>query len=485
MLRHLTRNGRRAVAALTVTTLSVALPIAALPLHAASPTTQTPVMGPSLLSAAQLAAWYHHNHSAAANLPALHNDVQALAQIFIDEGRIYNVRGDIAFTQSMLETGWLSFPSNGQIPATFNNYAGLFAFNNRAHGTTCAAETSPSRCFATPTIGVQYQIQLLRGYADPASVNMPMLIRPPSGRIGVAPYWERFGGQQSPLVWASAPNYGAYILGMYAGALSYNGFNMSCLPFYTGGSGRTSGTGYWVIGSNGAAFAYGTAPNYGNVANLHLRGPIVSAESTPDHHGYWMLGYDGGVFSFGSARFKGSLGGVALWAPVNDFAATPDGQGYWLAAYDGGVFTFGSARFFGSLGGVHLKSQVVGIESTRSGQGYWLLEKNGTVHTFGDAHLYGTPPSTRPLIELTRTVSGHGYYTLRDDGTVYAFGDAHLYGNAAGCGMGTASHMLVTPSGAGYWILTQTGAVLSFGDARPLGMPSLTTSGISGFALQN
>src|SRR5262245_56959822 len=76
----------------------------AAPSAAAAPTTRTPVMGPSLLNAAQLAAWYSRHGGSQARLPSLGNNVRALAQIFIDEGSKENVRGDIAFVQSMLET---------------------------------------------------------------------------------------------------------------------------------------------------------------------------------------------------------------------------------------------------------------------------------------------------------------------------------------------------------------------------------------------
>jgi hypothetical protein len=445
--------------------------------------TQTPVMGPSLLSAAQLSAWYHARHSGTAQIPALHNNVQALAQIFIDEGTAQGVRGDIAFAQSMLETGWLGF-AGSQIPPSFNNYSGLFAFNNRPKGTTCAAETSPSRCFATPNIGVRYQIQLLRGYADASTVNLPMLIRPPSDRIGIAPYWERFGGSQTPIVWATAPNYGNYVLGLYADALSYSGFSLTCLPYYTGGAGRTAGSGYWVVTRSGAAFNFGTAPDLGDVSHLNLRGAIVSAEATPDHKGYWMLGYDGGIFSFGSARFYGSLGNVQLWKPVNDFATTPNGRGYWLAASDGGVFTFGNAGFHGSAAAPNRSVPIIGLEATRSGQGYWMLRADGALYTFGDAVDYGTHGTRLKMVDIKRTPSGKGYYELRSDGGVHAFGDAQFYGDAHACGVSAASHMIVTPTGKGYWIVTTTGVVLSFGDAKPLGMPPTSKTGVAGFALQ-
>ena len=64
------------------------------------------------------------------------NNITALAQIFIDEGRVEGVRGDIAFVQSILETGWFSF-AGSQIPPDANNFAGINAFNDRAGLPNC------------------------------------------------------------------------------------------------------------------------------------------------------------------------------------------------------------------------------------------------------------------------------------------------------------------------------------------------------------
>src|SRR5262249_8810455 len=65
-------------------------------------TTHTPVMGPSLLSASQLAHWYAlHHGTVQPRIPAFGgfpaNDVAALAQVFIDDGKKEGVRGDMAF----------------------------------------------------------------------------------------------------------------------------------------------------------------------------------------------------------------------------------------------------------------------------------------------------------------------------------------------------------------------------------------------------
>ena len=72
------------------------------------------VMGPSQLTAAQIAA-----HVCAANKcgapwrPEI--TPEQMAQLFLDEGAAVGVRGDVAFAQSILETGWFNWPNS---PAT-------------------------------------------------------------------------------------------------------------------------------------------------------------------------------------------------------------------------------------------------------------------------------------------------------------------------------------------------------------------------------
>ena len=195
----------------------------------AATTTETPVMGPSLLNANQLVNWYNARGSGPPRLPMLNNDVRALAQLFIDEGAVEGVRGDMAFVQAVIETSGFNFPDFGQIRPEFNNYGGINANDGRRKGTTCAEEVldAPlaSRCFPTPQIGVRANIHLLRSYADVTSSNLPDRIRQaPADRRGYAPIFELFGGEipdgcgstvppcQKLLVWASSQTYANTIL---------------------------------------------------------------------------------------------------------------------------------------------------------------------------------------------------------------------------------------------------------------------------------
>ena len=470
-------------AALVVVCVSITT---AAPGAGAAVTTHTPVMGPSLLSASQLASWYAHHSGTAPRIPAFGGhpagDVAALAQVFIDDGKAEGVRGDMAFVQSMLETGWLGF-AGSQVPPDAYNYAGIYAFNGRAALPDCThGDSAPSRCMGTPQHGVLVQIQLLRSYADPSTKTLPgRFISAPSDRVGAAPLWEYFGGTNCPcgkLIWASAADYGLTIIGIYSQALAEAGLAGSCVPYAPPVAGPSSGTGYWEVTGDSVVHAMGSAHYYGDPhqQNLHLAAPLTGGESLSDASGYWLLGRDGGIFSYGGARFYGSTGNVHLNKPVNGMRATPDNRGYWLVADDGGIFTFGDGHFYGSTGNIRLNKPVLGMERTVSGRGYWLFASDGGIFSYGDAHFYGSLASSRltsPTIAMQRTPTGLGYWMMTADGRVFAFGDAIPRGDIGGCtNYGGGARLLVTPSGRGYWIATHDGAVIPFGDASKLGFPT-------------
>ena len=79
---------------------------------------------------------------------------------------------------------------------------------------------------------------------------------------------------------------------------------------------------------------FGGASVFGDVSDLTLDGPIVASVAMPDGLGYYLLGSDGGVFSFGTAVFFGSvpqvLPGVTLDGPIVGIVPTLTGGGYWL-----------------------------------------------------------------------------------------------------------------------------------------------------------
>ena len=112
--------------------------------------------------------------------------------------------------------------------------------------------------------------------------------------------------------------------------------------------------------------------------------PVTSAPYEIGPEGYWLVGSDGGIFSFGSANFYGSTGSLHLQRPVVGIVTTADHGGYWLDASDGGVFSFGDTSFYGSIpglgispagaGGPHdLAAPIVGMVPSADDRGYFMV----------------------------------------------------------------------------------------------------------------
>ena len=239
--------------------------------------------------------------------------------------------------------------------------------------------------------------------------------------------------------------------------------------------------GYWLMGSDGGIFSFGSALFHSSTTNFVLQRPIVGIVSATDEGGYWLDASDGGVFSFGNSHFYGSIPGLGLHpagsglpnslnAPVVGMVPSVDGGGYLMVASDGGVFAFGDARFAGScpgIGGCAGAASTVMPDST--GNGYWLVTRTGNVYGFGDAPYYGAPGNTgSPVTSAVRTPSGGGYWVLTANGAVYGYGDAaHLGFPSAGNfnGLDPASAIFATSDGAGYWVCSAAGKVFNFGDA--------------------
>ncbi len=239
--------------------------------------------------------------------------------------------------------------------------------------------------------------------------------------------------------------------------------------------------GYWLVGSDGGIFTFGSAPFYGSTGSLSLVRPVVGMTLTADKGGYWLVASDGGIFTFGDAGFFGSLPGMGyapansagngkkLNAPVVGMVPSFDGGGYFLVGSDGGVFAFGDAKFEGSCPGIGgCSGTAVTVMPDASGNGYWLVTATGQVYAFGDATTFGQPgPQGSPVTSATRTPDGKGYWILFANGTVDAFGDAANHGgpvNEVGA-LNPATAIFAVADGQGYWVTTATGSIFTFGDA--------------------
>lgn len=210
---HLTMHHSRSAAVWLWAAVVALVVIWTMPAHAQTTpptaTPGTPVLGTSLLSAQQMADWYR----ARGYVSRSPTGIDTLARLFEQEGRAQGVRADLAFAQTMLETGQLRY--GGQVRPSDHNFSGLGACDSCARGLA----------FPNPQRGVRAQIQHLWAYAalDARGDNLahPLVdirfdLVTPKGK---APTWEVMGGGN----WATDPAYAGKVLRIWHDMLSHAG----------------------------------------------------------------------------------------------------------------------------------------------------------------------------------------------------------------------------------------------------------------------
>ena len=155
-------------------------------MESSTETEKTAIMGKTQATAQQMALFCRSKNST----PQLTScSLEQLAEMFIEEGEAEGVRGDVAFAQSLHETGYFKF--GGIVLPTQNNYAGIGALNGNATGQAAS--------FPDPRTGVRAQIQHLKAYASTeALVNECVDPRFSLVARGVAPYVEWLGAADNP-----------------------------------------------------------------------------------------------------------------------------------------------------------------------------------------------------------------------------------------------------------------------------------------------
>ncbi len=136
--------------------------------------------------------------------PNVSQSVLDMIPYYLSEGEAEGVRGDIAFAQSLLETGNFTF-SGSAVSLSQNNFCGLGVTSNGTKG--CS--------FSTAQLGIRAQIQHLKAYASTDDLNQDCVDpRFCYVRRGCAEYVEWLGIQENPngYGWASGANYGDKIL---------------------------------------------------------------------------------------------------------------------------------------------------------------------------------------------------------------------------------------------------------------------------------
>jgi N-acetylmuramoyl-L-alanine amidase len=155
-------------------------------MESSAATEKTAIMGETQATAQQMALFCRSKNST----PQLTScSLEQLAEMFIEEGKAEGVRGDVAFAQSLHETGYFKF--GGIVLPAQNNYAGIGALNGNTTGQAAS--------FPDPRTGVRAQIQHLKAYASTeALVNECVDPRFSLVARGVAPYVEWLGAEDNP-----------------------------------------------------------------------------------------------------------------------------------------------------------------------------------------------------------------------------------------------------------------------------------------------
>lgn len=170
------------------------------PAPAPTPSTggKTKIMGTAVATAAQMQAYIKGVN------PSVAQSVIDMIPLYLSEGAVEGVRGDIAFAQSCLETGNFGFKGSA-VTLDQNNFCGMGVTSNGVKGNS----------FATPQLGIRAQIQHLKAYASKDALkNATVDPRFQYVTRGCAEYVEWLGQQENPAGkgWASGAGYGASIL---------------------------------------------------------------------------------------------------------------------------------------------------------------------------------------------------------------------------------------------------------------------------------
>lgn len=126
-----------------------------------------------------------------------------IAETFIEIGRRYGIRGDIALCQAILETGWFKYAGGTAVKPSQHNYCGLGVTRNGLKGAS----------FESIEQGVTAMIQHLYAYCSTDRLPDDATLVDPRFNLvsrGSAKTWEALSNR-----WAANPDYGTLILRIY------------------------------------------------------------------------------------------------------------------------------------------------------------------------------------------------------------------------------------------------------------------------------
>lgn len=129
---------------------------------------------------------------------------KSIAKAYIEIGEKYNIRGDVAICQAILETGWFKYGGGTAVTPDQHNYCGLGVTSKGVKGNS----------FNTIEEGVTAQIQHLYAYATNKNVPKGEKIIDPRFKYvskgSANDSWEGLS-----MKWAMNEDYGKNILSLY------------------------------------------------------------------------------------------------------------------------------------------------------------------------------------------------------------------------------------------------------------------------------
>lgn len=169
------------------------------------------ILGEPIATKEQLVSYTRdRERSYRASVPQMYGkpyiEIPDLIDYYLDIGREYGIRGDIAYLQAIKETNFFQF--TGLVQPHQNNYSGIWATGSALNGDESFNGVCPTKMdfepgvhgvtFASPAMGVEAQIQHLYAYTtkDPLPPGKELL----SPRFvyvnrGCAPRWIDLGGK--------------------------------------------------------------------------------------------------------------------------------------------------------------------------------------------------------------------------------------------------------------------------------------------------
>lgn len=265
------------------------------------------IMGKSKTTADQLQTYIKRAN------PDVPDSVIKMVPLYISEGEIEGVRGDIAFAQSCLETGNFTFKGSA-VTLDQNNFAGMGVTENGMKGNS----------WKTSLLGIRAQIQHLKAYACNQRLNQTC-VDPRFTYVvrGCAEFVEYLGIQENPhhYGWAAGKNYGQEIIRILNAIMEENeeetemNINTTLISNNNSYAGQVPkyivihNTDNYAAGAD--AHAHAKAQHDGNFSGYSAHVFVDDKEAyqaLPYNRGAWHVGVNYGGRLFGVCSNHNSIG---------------------------------------------------------------------------------------------------------------------------------------------------------------------------------